>query len=191
MLARCNTSMRWTATENMIVDCGTKELDPQHLHKILRDCKWCVQFSSQYVKQTSKSKKPMANSQQTGRVVRSDMGVPFESSSPLFGHVMKLSQSSGWHVLNEDLAVNVCRQARSYRTPEPRCSRTTHAFRSTFARFGSEHSVIWRQLEDSVDMRELQNPRSMLEEPVALLVTVFSRCPTPQMPQEKGMNCES
>ncbi|CAK8991008.1 unnamed protein product [Durusdinium trenchii] len=191
MLARCNTSMRWTATENMIVDCGTKELDPQHLHKILRDCKWCVQFSSQYVKQTSKSKKPMANSQQTGRVVRSDMGVPFESSSPLFGHVMKLSQSSGWHVLNEDLAVNVCRQARSYRTPEPRCSRTTHAFRSTFARFDSEHSVIWRQLEDSVDMRELQNPRSMLEEPVALLVTVFSRCPTPQMPQEKGMNCES
>lgn len=119
------------------------------------------------------------------------MGVPFESSSPLFGHVMKLSQSSGWHVLNEDLAVNVCRQARSYRTPEPRCSRTTHAFRSTFARFDSEHSVIWRQLEDSVDMRELQNPRSMLEEPVALLVTVFSRCPTPQMPQEKGMNCES
>ncbi|CAK9035342.1 unnamed protein product [Durusdinium trenchii] len=191
MLARCNMSMRWTATENMIVDCGTKELDPQHLHKILRDCKWCVQFSSQYVKQTSKSKKPMANSQQTGRVVRSDMGVPFESSSPLFGHVMKLSQSSGWHVLNEDLAVNVCRQARSYRTPEPRCSRTTHAFRSTFARFDSEHSVIWRQLEDSVDMRELQNPRSMLEEPVALLVTVFSRCPTPQMPQEKGMNCES
>ena len=191
MLARCNTSMRWTATENMIVDSGTKELDPQHLHKILRDCKWCVQFSSQYVKQTSKSKKPMANSQQTGRVVRSDMGVPFESSSPLFGHVMKLSQSSGWHVLNEDLAVNVCRQARSYRTPEPRCSRTTHAFRSTFARFDSEHSVIWRQLEDSVDMRELQNPRSMLEEPVALLVTAFSRCPTPQMPQEKGMNCES
>ena len=191
MLARCNTSMRWTATENMIVDCGTKELDPQHLHKILRDCKWCVQFSSQYVKQTSKSKKPMANSQQTGRLVRSDMGVPFESSSPLFGHVMKLSQSSGWHALNEDLAVNVCRQARSYRTPEPRCSRTAHAFRSTFARFDSEHSVIWRQLEDSVDMRELQNPRSMLEEPVALLVTVFSRCPTPQMPQEKGMNCES
>ena len=56
MLGRSNTAIRWTATENMLVDCGTTELDPSHLHKILNDCRWCVQFSAQYVKQTSKGK---------------------------------------------------------------------------------------------------------------------------------------
>ena len=170
MLGRSNTAIRWMATENMLVDCGTKELDAGHLRKILNDCRWCVQFSSQYVKQTSKAK-PKASAQRPSCQVRSDLGTPFESSSPLFGHVMKISENPGWHDLNENVVAHVCNQARSYRSSEPRFAAQKYPFRSTFARFDSDHSCLWRILEANINVRELQNVRQMIGETAARLDT--------------------
>ena len=42
---------------NMLVDSLTKEMDTDHLYKVLEDCIWCVTYSTNYVKQTSKPSK--------------------------------------------------------------------------------------------------------------------------------------
>ena len=37
-LAKENTMLKWTNTENMFVDCGTKEMSSEHVHRILDAC---------------------------------------------------------------------------------------------------------------------------------------------------------
>ena len=37
MLQRASTSLRWTSTENMFVDAGTKDMDLAHVQRILDD----------------------------------------------------------------------------------------------------------------------------------------------------------
>ncbi|CAK8990756.1 unnamed protein product [Durusdinium trenchii] len=56
MLARCNTMLRWTSTENLFVDCGTKDMDSAHLLRILDACRWSIRYSPSFVKQSSKGK---------------------------------------------------------------------------------------------------------------------------------------
>lgn len=92
MLSRRNMSIRWTATENMLVDCSTKELDASHLHKILTDCRWSIQFPSRYIKQTSKGKKALNDGSSSTEPLRSDLGMSFDSTSPAFGHILKLAE---------------------------------------------------------------------------------------------------
>ena len=51
VLSQPNTMLRWTATENMFVDCGTKDMDNDHMHRILRSGRWSVVFNQDFVKQ--------------------------------------------------------------------------------------------------------------------------------------------
>ena len=74
MLARCNTMLRWTSTENLFVDCGTKDMDSAHLLRILDACRWSIRYSPSFVKQSSKGK---AAKKVVHDDVRSDLGTPF------------------------------------------------------------------------------------------------------------------
>eukprot|EP00913_Durusdinium_trenchii_P032167 g30120.t1 len=162
MLARSNTMIRWTSTENLFVDCGTKEMDNAQLLRIMDECRWCISYSPSFVKQSSKGK---SAKKVVLTDVRSDLGEPFESTDPIFGHVMKLSKQAGWHRVSDDLAIHVCLNARSYRTPEPRFKQAELPFRTTFACFEGAHALQWRRLEDGVKMSELRNARLVLNDP--------------------------
>lgn len=50
-------NLKWTNTENMLVDCGTKEMSAEHVHGILSECRWSLRYSPDFVKQTIKAKK--------------------------------------------------------------------------------------------------------------------------------------
>ena len=54
ILRRELTKLRWTSTENMFVDAGTKDMDTDHLHSIMKSCEWCVTYRPDFVKQTNK-----------------------------------------------------------------------------------------------------------------------------------------
>ena len=50
-LRRPRTSLRWTSTENMFVDAGTKDMDQQHMQRILMSGRWSVKYRPSFVKQ--------------------------------------------------------------------------------------------------------------------------------------------
>ena len=45
VLAQPNTMLRWTATEKLFVDCDRKDMDRDHMHRILKSGRWSVVFS--------------------------------------------------------------------------------------------------------------------------------------------------
>ena len=49
MLGRTGTDLKWTSTENMFIDAGTKDMDLSHIHRILDQCKWSVKYSPSFV----------------------------------------------------------------------------------------------------------------------------------------------
>ena len=50
-LAKEQTNLRWTNTENMFVDCGTKEMSTEHLHRILSESRWSYRYNQEFIKQ--------------------------------------------------------------------------------------------------------------------------------------------
>ena len=44
-----HTRIRWTATENMLVDCMTKQLDPGHFMKILKAGEWSIERDAELI----------------------------------------------------------------------------------------------------------------------------------------------
>ena len=53
---RPNTALKWTATDNMWADGGTKEMDLSHMRKILGTGRWSILYSPDFVKQVSKAR---------------------------------------------------------------------------------------------------------------------------------------
>ena len=61
-LRQPRTCLRWTSTENMWVDGGTKIMDLTHMRRTMQSGRWSVSYSPQFVKQVYKASKkvPMA-----------------------------------------------------------------------------------------------------------------------------------
>ena len=106
----------------MLVDCGTKEMSAEHVHVILSECRWSLRYSPDFVKQTIKAKK---GGTKTGRVSSYDWwAVRFFA---VFHHLLRLGDQFGWH-LKDDMAFQVAKDAKSYRTPVPRFSPSEYPF---------------------------------------------------------------
>ncbi|CAE7849722.1 ppsD [Symbiodinium necroappetens] len=141
MLGRGNTALRWTATENMFVDCGTKEMDGAHMRKILGEGEWSYRFDADLVKQTVRARAPV---QRGPRVLSGQSVAP---SDPVLAFLQGLSTQKGWHRRNTT-AIQVAHGAKSYRNPEPRFSREEYPYRTTYGLFHDEEGRgEWRLLE--------------------------------------------
>ena len=186
MLNRCNTSLRWTSAENMIIDCGTKPMDYSQLHQVLEANERCVTYSPTFVKQASKGKAAkMKPSEQMH--LRSDLGVPFGSDDPLFAKVAKLAETPGWHLLSEGVSAHVCKGARSFGSPEPRFQKEAFPYRTSFGRFEKVLGLHWRKLEGTEDLREISNARKPLPTEAHTLVTLFHQEPSVQQKEKNEL----
>ena len=151
VLRRPNTSLRWTSTENMWADGGTKEMDLTHMREIMSAGRWSVTYSPSFVKQVSKGKRKKPEPM----LEQAPMGQLLPPNDPLLGHLLKLGEQRGWHNL-ENMGVNVAYDARSKRSPEPRFSPSAFPFRSWFCRVElSSGQVQWRVLERNASYQEL------------------------------------
>ena len=169
MISKESTQLKWTSTENMFVDDGTKCIS--HMHKILKSCRWCARYTTSFIKQSSKGSLEMIH------------------RHPVLPHLSRLCERSGWHDEGE-VAVHVARHAKSYRTPFPRFDAATFPCRSSFARIDFEDRQEWRKLEDAVRYCELQNPQQMLGGSTADRRITFFQAAMPDA--TKGRNrCES
>ena len=140
MLRKDSTEMKWTATDNMFVDEGTKLMKLDQMARILQSNERCVTFSPCFVKQQKKETKPAsADSLVLGQAV--------DLKNPMFGHLLGLSELVGWHDKGAH-KVHVAKNARSYRTPGPRFEASKYPHRSIFGKFmASNGHAEWRQLE--------------------------------------------
>lgn len=92
VLRKDRTRIHWTSTENMLIDCGAKEMNPQHLKAVLSKGSWSITYNPSYVKQTTKPAKPKLAHEQSstlpGRVLSGD--------DPILSHLLKLAERPGW-----------------------------------------------------------------------------------------------
>ncbi|CAE7790137.1 Mfsd6 [Symbiodinium sp. CCMP2592] len=164
LLSRGNTALKWTATENMFVDCGTKEMDGSHMRKILGSGEWSYKYDADLVKQTVRARAPV----QRGPQVLS--GTAVGPSDPVLGFLQGLSTEKGWHRKNTT-AIQVAHGAKSYRRPEPRFSPKDYPYRTTYALFHDEHGRgAWRLLERDEVYGRMLKP---LDRTGAVLISIF------------------
>ena len=170
MLQRANTSLRWTSAENMFVDAGTKDMDLDHMHRILDECEWCAKYTSSFIKQTNKGNK-MRSAETSPEP--SIVGEPVSPEDALLPHLTTLSECTGWHE-RSGYGVHVARKARSFRTPSPRFEAKDFPHRTTFARLDFKNGHCeWRKLEDRENYMDLQNPQALFGTTAAILVAFF------------------
>ena len=183
-LRRANTCLRWTSTANMFVDAGTKNMDVSHLHGILEKCQWSAKYSPAFIKQG----KTLA----VKKVLKDPLlklGEPVGPTDPMLGHLMSLTDTTGWHN-KAGLAIQVSRNAKSFRTPGPRFDPSKYCLRSSFARYdASDGSAEWRCLERNVRFADLAKSNGLIGDEISVLVTIFSEPSITQ--QKKGSAAES
>ena len=178
VLRRPGTSLKWTATENMWVDAGAKDMDLTHMRTTMKEGKWCVTYSPDFVKQVSKgAKRRSSSTSPTPSTSTSIPGEAIPNDDPILGYVLKFSRTRGWHS-DGALGVNVAQNARSFRTPEPRFASSALPYRTTFGSFESGGKVVWRALERSVKYVDLPNQHALLERSANDLVTFFHALPS-------------
>lgn len=173
VLRRPNTALRWTSTENMGVDGGTKQMDLSHMRRIMQAGCWSISYSPDFVKQVKKA----CSAKPSGVVLsaRADElpGVKLDCSDPILAHLQGLCEKRGWHHIN-GVGVQVAHNAKSFRTPEPRFSADEKPLRSTFGRFRmSDGSVQWRRIESGAAYTNLLNQHGMIGTAVPTLITMF------------------
>ena len=181
VLRRPRTSLVWTSTENMFVDAGTKDMKPDHMQQILTAGKWSVKFRPDFVKQSSRAQKPAVVND--GEIL---VGQKMSPEDAIYNYLHQLGEQPGWH-FKQNVAVHVAKNARSYRTPEPRFNAKKFPLRSSYARFdrSSGHSE-WRQLEHMVEFGQLDQKKALIGEIASTLVTFFY----PQLDQQRKESTE-
>ena len=169
MLRKPNTALRWTSTENMFVDCGTKDMDLSHMRDTLTSGKWCAKYTTKFIKQSVKNPKSKAK-------VTSDFqppGHPLSESHVVFPYLHRLCEAPGWH-FEDHAVIQVARNAKSFRHPAPRCDPQKYPLRSSYARFDRESGFSeWRVLEEQIPYSELANSKAPFGGTAAALVTVY------------------
>jgi len=181
MLRRPNTSLRWTSTENMFVDGGTKEMDLEHMRAILAAGEWCPKYTTKFIKQVAKSCKQRALTLTSSTAELP--GQPLSESHAVFPYLHRLSETPGWH-FEDRLVVQVARNAKSFRSPVPRCDPLKFPFRSSYARFDRESGFSeWRILEEQVPVKELRILQAPIGAVASVLFTVFRPLPTKEEDQ--------
>ena len=175
ILRRPNTSLRWSATENMFVDAGTKEMDLSHLQDILTKGRWNACYSASFIKKSNKGGKKSS-------LLSADAAAPGESLDPshdVFPYLHRLGDASGWH-FEKGIAIQVARNAKSYRSPEPRLNPKQYPTRSRYGRFDHQSGFSeWKILEDQVPYKELGNPQAPIGATCAVLITIYATMPPP------------
>ena len=182
-LRRANTCLRWTSTANMFVDAGTKNMDVSHLHGILEKCQWSAKYSPAFVKQG----KSLAIRKSPSKSLKK-LGEPVPASDPMLAHLMTLTDQTGWHN-KAGLAIQVSRNAKSFRQPGPRYDSSRFSLRSSYARYDDpDGSAEWRCLERDVKFADLAKPQGLIGDEVAVLVTIFRDPSLIQQKKEAAVN---
>jgi hypothetical protein len=160
--------LRWTSTENMFADAGTKLMDTSHLRRVLREGQWSIEYQPSFIKAVVKKAKATKVNE-----ADSPPGTVVDPANPVLQFLQTLSLVPGWH-FKDGVAIQVSRSASTFRCPTPRFSAAQFPIRSSYGLFGtSGGGGVWRQLEDKVSFNDMPNPRVPIGMTASVLVTFF------------------
>ena len=109
--------------------------------------------------------------------VQAGQKLELDSSDPMFGHLLTLSDQPGWHSF-ADFGVHVAKNARSFRSPKPRFDVVQFPRRSTYGRLmDHEGRAEWKLLEDKVKVADLKNSQALIGNTAGVLITCFCQIP--------------
>ena len=166
---RPQTTFRWTATSNMWVDAGTKQMENEQLRQTLLRGEWSIEYQEDFVKQTFKKKKTIDDLKEGTKLPgREAQSGDFQ----LMQHVHHFALSPGWH-FSQGVGVQVARLAKSFRGPSPRFALRDFPLRTTVGEFVVQGRPIWQILEERVDMRDMASLQEILPVPAATLVSFY------------------
>ena len=105
--------------------------------------------------------------------------MPLSESHSVFPYLRRLSDASGWHFEGE-AAIQVGRNAKSYRSPVPRLDPKRYPLRSTFGCFDLQSGFSeWRVLEEQVPFQEMANSQAPIGVQAGVLITIYQPMPLP------------
>jgi hypothetical protein len=159
--------IRWTATENMLVDTMTKDMESDQLVCALRSGLWSIAYDPTLVKSKFKAAKKI---QAVAEAKLPGTGVGETMTDKLNRFVRQM----GWQ-REGGIPIHVARSASSYRTPEPRYNSSDYPIRSVFGLYSTESSETWRSLVLNQRYAELPNQHLPLTHPCKALVTFYLR----------------
>lgn len=145
----------------MLIDCGAKAMDTSRLVKLLNTGRWSVTYNAAFVKQNVKKRLPL---RQRGPMLPGRL----LSDDTLRGHLIKFSEMPGWR-FREGTVIHVCRNAKSFRTPEPRFKPAQFPARSSYGRFDSLVQSEWRVLEENFQ----RSGKSLIGDTADVLIAMF------------------
>lgn len=106
------------------------------------------------------------------------IGEPLNCSFAVFHHLLRLGNQFGWHQ-KDDMAIQVAKDAKSFRTPSPRFSPSEFPLRSSFGRFDLKSGQAeWRRLENRIEYGQLPNRNALIGAVPNVLVTIFQPKPS-------------
>jgi hypothetical protein len=163
---RPNIGLRWTATENMLIDALTKDMDTTHFRETLCRGFWSIEFDPKIVKPKHKAARKMY-------AIGAELpGLAVDVEDALYKDLLKYKEKAGWHI-SGCVRVLVARQARSFRSPEPRLAVAKYPVRSSYLWIQTANGLeSVRCLEDRVRYVDLDDQHGMLSV-VGTLVTLF------------------
>ena len=184
VLRKPNTCLKWTSTENMWVDGGTKFMDLSHMRSIMQKGSWSISYSPEFVKQVVKARS--CKSPVVAKAGAELPGVAVDGNDAMLPHLHGLAERRGWHYVS-GVGVQVACAAKSYRTPEPRFSIAEFPLRTTYGRFNiGQTEQVWQKLESAAVMSDLQNQHALIGCTVPVLLTLFHKSPDPMLHQQKN-----
>ena len=171
---RPNSAIRWTATQNMFCDAGTKDMDCSHMRKILPNGVWSVEYCTDLLK-TGKGRAAPKVTEMLD--VNELPGSVWDKDSELVERCEKFSDTGFHKVLGEDQSVSwvhVARNAKSYRSPEPRLAPADFPLRTTVGCFSTADGLSWRLLERNENYMKLRNSKAQIPCKAFKLYSIFS-----------------
>ena len=147
VVSRPNIRVRWTATENMIVDAMTKDMDRTHLQKTIERGTWSFTYNADFIKTKSKTKAGFAP-----EPLPETPGVPVRPAEEK--ELTKLIAHVGW-TKGVNGPVLCSKDAKAYRTPEPRFSSKMYPLRTSFGLIPTLDGMEWRKFENCVKYTDL------------------------------------
>jgi len=169
-----NILCRWTDTSNMLADPLTKNMDPAHLVKMLNRGTWSVTYNQDFIK-TKLRARPAGGERPRSRDDLPGLAVTIEEERFLEGQ----SGQVGWSQPQPGRVMQLAKEARSMRTPEPRFVSSKFPLRSSFGLFElADGDLAWRRLERRVPFLDLKNQHAMLKPAPMVLLSIFDAAST-------------
>ena len=137
-LRRPNAAFRWTATTNLFVDAGTKDMDTTQ--KVLKTNRWSVEYFQEFIKFIKQTSKKAKATQEVDELPGKPVSEQMEAIKPF---VQRFGESPGWHFV-EGIGIQVVHGAASLRSPQPRFAARDFPLRTTLGEFISGGKAMWR-----------------------------------------------